>query len=212
MAVDPGLVEQLLGAQAPDADPAILDGALEAFLEFGIKRASMGEIAKRANLSPATLYRRFPSKAAVVQAVGMREAQRLIAAVDARVDSAAPAEDQLTELFVVTMGQLSGNQLIRRLLITEPESVLPYLTTGAGPLLSVGRAYIAQIYRRLQATGQLADFNADESAEIAARLALSLVLTPDGLIPVDDEQQARRFAREHLMMLVPIRRRDGSAQ
>ncbi|MFD4428704.1 TetR/AcrR family transcriptional regulator, partial [Nocardia sp. NPDC058497] len=36
----------------------LLDSALSAFLDFGIKRTSMGEIARRAGISPATLYRR----------------------------------------------------------------------------------------------------------------------------------------------------------
>lgn len=37
----------------------VLDAALVAFLDFGIKRTSMVEVARRGGLSLATLYRRF---------------------------------------------------------------------------------------------------------------------------------------------------------
>ena len=35
-------------------------------------------------------------------------------------------------------------------------------------------------------------------AEMVARVALSMALTPQTCIPVDDEQAARRFARQHV--------------
>ena len=40
-------------------------------MEFGIRRTSMGEIARRSGLSPATLYRRFAGKDELVWAVGL---------------------------------------------------------------------------------------------------------------------------------------------
>jgi hypothetical protein len=39
-------------------------------------------------------------------------------------------------------------------------------------------------------------------AEIFARLAHSLVLTPDGLIPFSDGPAAKDFARDHLLSLL----------
>jgi hypothetical protein len=39
-------------------------------------------------------------------------------------------------------------------------------------------------------------------AEILARLTQSLLLTPEGVIPVDDESAERDFARAHLAPLI----------
>ena len=191
-------------ADASDSDPAILDGALSAFLDFGIKRASMNEIAKRAGVSPATLYRRFANKTAVVEAVGMREARQFIAAVDQRVDRNASAREQVVEEFVAFTAMLAGNKLLRRLLVTEPETILPQLTTGAAAVLAVGRGYLADTLRRLQNEADLPRFDVEGVAEICARLALSLALTPDGIIPIDDEAAARKFADEHITALVRL--------
>lgn len=184
--------------------PRILDGALAAFLEFGIRRTSMGEVAKRSKLSPATLYRRFAQKNDLVRAVAIREAQRFIEEVDARIDPAASAEDQVVEGFVgFTLG-VRNNRLLTRLLVTEPEFTLPLLTTDAGPFLALGRDYLAGITRRLQAEGKLQAYDPEPVAEMLARLALSLVLTPDGVIPVDDVRAARAFAREYITALVRV--------
>jgi AcrR family transcriptional regulator len=201
-----GILQQMLGGDpsADEGDPAILDGALAAFLDFGIKRTSMNEVAKRSGVSPATLYRRYSSKNAVVQAVGLREAVRFVEAVDARIDRSAPAEEQVTEGFVAFATTLANNRLLRRLLTTEPDVVLPFLTTNAGPLLGVGRAYLAGYLRDMQASGALPDYDADYVAEILARLALSLALTPDGLIPIADDAAAREFARAHIGALVRV--------
>lgn len=60
---------------------------------------------------------------------------------------------------------------------------------------------------RWQDEGALADFDADVVAEIFARLAHSLVLTPDGLIPFSDGPAARQFAHDHLLPLLRPRPR-----
>ncbi|MBW0272612.1 TetR family transcriptional regulator [Nocardia sp. MH4] len=183
----------------------LLDSALSAFLDFGIKRTSMGEIARRAGISPATLYRRFESKNDLVEAVGVREAQRYVAEIDERVRAVTEPGEQLVEIFVAFVTTLAGNELLRRLLSTEPEAILPKLTTEAGPILAVGRGYLADKLRELQAGATVPDFEPDLVAEIMARLALSLALTPDGLIPLDDPAAGRDFARRTLLPMVGIR-------
>ncbi|MFC4372605.1 TetR/AcrR family transcriptional regulator [Nocardia halotolerans] len=183
----------------------LLDSALSAFLDFGIKRTSMGEIARRAGISPATLYRRFESKNDLVEAVSVREAQRYVAEIDERVRAVTEPEDQLVEIFVAFVTTIAGNELLRRLLGTEPEMILPRLTTDAGPVLAVGRGYLAEKLRELQASAPVPEFDPDLVAEIMARLALSLALTPDGLIPLDDAEAGREFARRTLLPMVGIR-------
>ncbi|HVA10472.1 MAG TPA: TetR/AcrR family transcriptional regulator [Acidimicrobiales bacterium] len=176
----------------------VLDAALQAFLDFGIRRTSMGEIAKRSGLSPATLYRRFSGKDEIVWAVGRREARRLIAEVDAGVDAHAKPEDQVVAMFVAFVGGLRQNRLLHRLLATEPEVILPLLTVNAGPVLVLGRAYLADFIRRVRRQLGLRPIDADPAAEAVARIALSLALTPQTCIPVDDGNAARLFARQFL--------------
>lgn len=204
MVADELLTELLGNALDDEGDPAILDGALAAFLDFGIKRTSMGEIAKRSGVSPATLYRRFASKNAVVTAVGLREARRFVTTVDGAVDRTADPRSRVAAGFVAFATTLARNQLLRRLLVTEPDAFLPYVTTEAGPLLALGRGYIASILSEFQPLNGMSDKETEQVAEIFARLALSLALTPDGVIPLDDATAAAAFAESHLFALTRI--------
>ena len=179
----------------------VLDAALDAFIDFGVRRTSMGEIARRAGVSPATLYRRFAQKSDVVQAVGLREARRFLDAVDQHIDPAAPAEEQLIELYVAFFNGLRRNRLLQRLIATEPELVVPQLTVHGGPVLELGRDYLADFLRRLQDDGALPQYDPLPVAETLARVALSMALLPETRIPHGPTDAARRFARDHIAAL-----------
>ncbi|GAA5042342.1 TetR/AcrR family transcriptional regulator [Nocardia callitridis] len=180
----------------------VLDAALVAFLDFGVKRTSMVEVARRCGLSLATLYRRFSSKSDLIQAVGLRQTREFVEQVDAalqrHIDQDADAEQQIVELFAAFISGLRDNQLVHRLLATEPELVLPYLTTRGAPVLELGRDYVAEFITRLQREGRLPEYDPEPLAEMIARTALSLALTPQTVIPLEDEQAIRRFARDHV--------------
>lgn len=190
-----------LGAAPDDHDP-VLDAALSAFLDFGIRRTSMGEIARRAGISPATLYRRYAAKSDVVMAVGMREANRDIAAIDARLDLASPPVEQLTTLYLEVSHRLRSNRLLRRVLDTEPESVLPRLTLEAGPLLDIGRSYLADFLVRLQREGHVPAYDVGPVVDWLARHAQSEMLTPAPTAPT--EHEVTDFVRRHLAPFVGL--------
>ncbi|MEV0684516.1 TetR/AcrR family transcriptional regulator [Nocardia sp. NPDC050378] len=203
MAESTGLLVRIRGNGGVERDNAdILNGALAAFLDFGIKRTSMAEVARRGGLSLATLYRRFGGKDDIVQAVGLWQVRRLLDQADAalrrQADEGASAEDQIVELFVVFALGLRENPLLDRLLATDPATVLPYLTTGGAPVIELGRDFLAEFITRLQQAGKLPAYDPLPVAEMVARTALSLVLTRPTVIPLDDEAAARRFARDHI--------------
>ncbi len=187
---------------APDDRDPVLDAALAAFLDFGIRRSSMGEIARRAGISPATLYRRYAQKSDVVMAVGLREAQREIGYIDHAVDVTAAPVDQLTQLYRVVSHRLRANQLLRRVLDTEPESVLPRLTLEAEPLLEIGRGYLATFLLRLQTEGHLPAYDVRPVTDWLARQVLSEMLTP-AAEPLDEAGTAA-FVHDHLAPFIRL--------
>src|SRR5690606_33376975 len=48
---------------------AILDAATDLFLEFGYDRTSLAQVAARAGVSKATLFKQFPTKAELFEAM-----------------------------------------------------------------------------------------------------------------------------------------------
>ena len=69
----------------------LLKAAKTAFAEVGAE-ASLEEIARRAGVGIGTLYRHFPTRDAVVEAVYRREVQQLADAAPRLIESMAPAE------------------------------------------------------------------------------------------------------------------------
>ncbi|RJO72763.1 TetR/AcrR family transcriptional regulator [Nocardia panacis] len=190
-------------AEPEDRNQAeVLDAALRAFLDFGIKRTSMVEVARRCKLSLATLYRRFAGKSDLIQAVGLWQARLFVEQADTalqrQIDRDAPAADQIVELFIAFLNGLRENKLLDRLLQTEPEIVLPYLTVQGAPVIELGRDYLAEFISRLQAEGKLPAYDPLPVAEMVARMSLSLALTRQTVIPLGDDALARRFARDHV--------------
>jgi hypothetical protein len=68
---------------------------------------------------------------------------------------------------------------------------------------------VATWLRGYQAGGQFLGLDPDVIGEIYARLALSLVLTPDGVIPMHDDDATRAFARQYLVPLLGVRALDA---
>jgi AcrR family transcriptional regulator len=69
----------------------LLEAAKSAFAEVGAE-ASLEEIARRAGVGIGTLYRHFPTRDAVVEAVYRREVQQLADAAPRLMESLPPAE------------------------------------------------------------------------------------------------------------------------
>jgi AcrR family transcriptional regulator len=188
----------------------ILDAAFEQFCLIGIRRSSMEDVARRAKVGRVTIYRRFESKDKLVSALLWRETRTAISKVEAAVSAVANPEDRFVEGFVAGMRAVRRHPLLVALLATEPEAALPLLTVKASGGLELARAFMAEEIRRARADLGIVDVDAEQVAEIFARLTHSLVLTPPSCLPLDDDERTREFARRHIVPMVtgrPARRR-----
>jgi AcrR family transcriptional regulator len=185
---------------APDATVVrILDGALAEFVDIGIRRATIGSVARRAGVAPATIYRRIGQRDDLVGAVVGREVSQTLAAVTARLQPHADPAERMVEGFVAALRLVVDHPLIRRILELEPESLAVPLTTGAGGILDLGRSFVAAELRDADGSGP-AGRDPDAVAELLVRFTHSLVLTPGTRFADDDA--ARTFARATLVPLL----------
>ena len=76
----------------------ILATARVVFTERGTD-ASLDEIAKRAGVGPGTLYRHFPTREALVDALMQDWTDRVASDADAAIETGAPAPDMLLDWF-----------------------------------------------------------------------------------------------------------------
>ncbi|MEO3824152.1 TetR/AcrR family transcriptional regulator [Actinomadura sp. B10D3] len=189
----------------PESEPQtdrILDAALRSFETYGPRRTTMDDIARESGLGRATIYRRFPTKGDLVTGVLLREARRFFAELDEAVAALPTLEERLVEGFAVALRMGREQRLVTRLMVVEPELILPHSTVKAAPLLAAARGYLAARLRTAQRRGAAPpDVDPEVVAEILVRLTHSLVLTPEGHIPLDDDG-ARDFARRYLLPIV----------
>lgn len=197
--VDPLLREALEGEAGEDANARrILEGTLSVLEDFGLRRTTLEDVARRVRMSRATIYRRFASKDVLVRAVLLRELRRFFGAIDERVSALDTTEERLTEGFAFALEFLHGHALLNRILRTEPELLLPYLTVDAGPVLDAAREFLAARLEQEIEQGRLAPIDVQVVGELLARLVLSFFLTPRSVVSLASPDDARRFARLYL--------------
>lgn len=200
---DGALLDRVRAGDEPDDTVRqILDAAVATFAKLGIRRTTMEDIARAAKLGRATVYRRFPQKGDLVRAALLHELRRFLAELDGRIAGAPTVRERLVEAFVAGVSGIRAHPLLSRLLATEPQDVLPYLTVDGGPIVAVARAYLAEHIRAGVAAGEVSVPDPDRTAEIMARIAHSLVLTPDGSLPTADDRPTRDFARIQIAALL----------
>jgi AcrR family transcriptional regulator len=180
----------------------VLDAARDQLTEFGLRRTSLDDIARAAGVGRATLFRRFPNRDALLWALAAREAQRSISRVDAQVAQIEDPEEFLVTGAVRVIHELTANALLERLRATDPELMLPLLAGPGAPIIAMGRVYMAEHLRRIEASGATLNGDADVLAELLARAVLSLALNRDSVIPLDDDAELERIARTTFVPMV----------
>lgn len=194
------LVQAVAAQSAGEPDPtseAIADAALRQFELFGVSRSTMDEIARRAKVARVTLYRRFPGKDALIDAVMVRELRRFFMDLEAALAPFDDVEDRFVEGFVFVLGAIRNHKLLQRVLESEPETILPNLTVQGDTFIGVARDYLAAHFVR-DAVDARDPKELALAADVLVRLILSYLLTPQTLVDLDDPEQARAFARRYL--------------
>jgi AcrR family transcriptional regulator len=102
-------------ARKPRADSArnrqlLIDAAKGGFAEVGLN-ISLEEIARRAGVGIGTLYRHFPSREAVVEAVYRREVEQLVDAVPHLLET-SPAGEALHQWMHLFVNYIATKRLI----------------------------------------------------------------------------------------------------
>jgi AcrR family transcriptional regulator len=168
----PGLAD----AAAGGGDP-VLDAARATVLDFGVRRATLTEVARRAGLSRMTVYRRYADGNQLMRALMSREFGAVLVQAENR---AAEVEDPLERVVIGvgwTLEMLMEHPLMRRLLELEPEMLLPYLTDRVGEFQRAGRRTLAAWIATAQQQGAIRDGDPERLASTVELAARGLVLS-----------------------------------
>ncbi len=196
-------------ARVREPDPIssrILSATLEQAELVGIRRTTMEDVARRSGVGRATLYRRFPTKDALIDALVLSEARRYLDGSAQARAHAETLEDRLVYGTVFTVTFLRDHALLKKLLRTEPETILPSLTVDGGAIIDFATEYsAAQLRTDLYGTADTTpaqERHIRTVAELHTRLTLSFIVSPHTGIKLTSLEDTREYVRRYLLPMV----------
>lgn len=174
----------------------LLVAAARRFVDVGLRRTTMEDIAREAGAGKATLYRHFANKSDLIDALLVREGdrlrRRLAQAFEAHVDVLPGIEDA----FLAGVQFLVEHPVLTKGRDEEPAMLLARVTAHRGPLVESALATFADWIAEGVDRGEVRDVEPRWAAEVLVRLMLSWFAFPPMAIPVHDPAGARQFAHE----------------
>ena len=173
----------------------VLDAAVLEAAAVGLRRLTVEDVVRRSQVARMTVYRRYPRRDDLLEALVARETQRFLATVSAAIEEADDPERGLVEAFVAAVDFARRHPMLRRTAEVDPGGILSTIAAGDAALLRTGRDFIAQ---RLHLGRGPAPEGVTWVADAFARLFVTYVAVPPELA---GDADLRRFARAVLLPL-----------
>lgn len=182
---------------AESGEDAVLDATHATVLDFGVRRATVSEVAKRAGVSRMTVYRRHPDGATLIRALMHREFGAVLTRALEDAGEEGTVGERLVAACVRTVELLVTHPLLLRLLEVDPELLLPYVTGAPGRFQEEARATLSQAVAAGQADGSVRAGDPALLAATAETAGRGLVLAARSL----DDAQRQTALRELELLL-----------
>ncbi len=185
----------------------VLDAAMALAAASGLRHLTMDDVAARAGVGRMTVYRRFGSRSALIDALAVRECRRCLAQISAALDPELAVEERFARVFTATLGVIREHPLLERLARVEPQALLFELTRDDSAVFRLVREFLIGLIEEGRRRGEIVAFPGDPAAlaELAVRLGASFVLIPESVLPLEDERATRALVRTLIAPLLARR-------
>ena len=175
----------------------LLDVAAEVFEEVGYDAATTNLVAARADVPVGTLYRWFPDKAALAEALTDRYLSQLVStyqSLPAELDPAEPIGDFIRRVMDLLMRETRSQRAMSALLVS---AMVPGGRSAAGLRLRHGlEGYVRQVIE-LRVPGVPTDVR-DRAAEVCVTLVHLVLASAAG----DEDPQREAMCQEYIDALL----------
>ncbi|MGZ4757353.1 MAG: TetR/AcrR family transcriptional regulator [Acidimicrobiia bacterium] len=184
--------------RGPDTATRILEAAELCIRRYGLRRVSMGDVARAAGLSRGSVYNHIQDREALIDAVLERAADRFVASSEASVKRRRTLAGQVAE--AAAFIRTHGNDPILTLTPGEEPLIATLLTARVDGLVArwveFWLPYLADAERRHEVRAGL---DRPRAAEWIVRLLLSLVVMPSSVVDLDDPDAVRAYVQEFVV-------------
>jgi AcrR family transcriptional regulator len=188
--------------RGPDpATEAILDAAVVEFERHGFHRVALDDVARRAQVSRTTIYRRFSNKDELVAAVIERENVALFADIAGELKQAGPQSNYYVEAFTLSILKFRRHRVLDRMITDDPALVMQLMHRHWGAAID----RMAEALRVIFPKGFAERIGAqavNELADTILRYAAMVLLLPSAQ-PLDAADDIRAFATQHFLPSLP---------
>lgn len=167
---------------------------------FGLAKTTIEDVVKESGISRATIYRQFPGgrDELLLETVGWEVGNYFTQLAD-QVRDAPDLAELLRRGLVFAQRSIAEHAVLRKMMDTEPERLLPLLTTEAARTLPFIADFLLPYLRREETAGRLrAGVDVERAAEYLARAILSLIGAPGRWDLSDPDQVAELVGSELL--------------
>lgn len=188
------------GTGTESLDAVILDTARAVFETYGVRRANIEDVAARAGVSRSTVYRRFPTKDELFEAVVRREAELFFTTLDQATTGRNPQE-AVIETFALGVRLIGDSPLYSRIAESEPELFGMFSRSDVFPIGKFADG-IAHTLRRCGA--DVADADLANIADVLLRVALGIIVFPTDRLDTSDQAAVRDYAARYLVPIINL--------
>ncbi len=178
----------------------VLEAGYACVARFGMGKTTIDDVAKESGVSRASIYRLFPGgKDQLLRETVGWEMNRFFVRLAEQVYDAPDFASLLERGLAFAHRSLMGHEVLRKVLVTEPERLLPLLTVEQHRILRFITAFLLPYLEREREAGRLRpDVDLAAAADYVARMVLSLIATP-GRWDLDDRHAVRTLVRDELL-------------
>lgn len=182
-----------------DVRAQVLDAAERCLRREGVRRTRMVDIAAEAGISRAWLYRQFPDKASVVQAVIVRNDEAFWARADERIGQVEGLPAKVTEAILLSRSQ-QPSALLRQLAESDPGATETLFGGGLEDLMPGLGSFWHQHVAAAKERGEVRpDLDVERAADWLLRIVVSLVAIPGGTVDTGDPVTLRAYLDDFLL-------------
>jgi AcrR family transcriptional regulator len=172
----------------------LLEATYACVARFGLGKTTVDDVVKESGISRATIYRHFPGgRDELMREVVGWELGRFFGRLAEAIAGAPDFSSLVQEALLFAHRAVAEHAVLQKILVTEPERLLPLLTTGANRILHFITGFLVPYLERERDAGRLrAGLDIDDAADYVARMLLSFINAP-GSWDLDDPEQVRRL-------------------